>query len=553
MTSDRTSPRLHPAAQLYAREHRAGLMGRREFLTRATALGVSAGAAAGLIGAPAPVRAESHIRQGGSLKMQMEVMALKDPRTFDFSQIANLQRGTIEYLVEYNNDGTIRGMLLENWSVSDDARIYTLNIRPNVTWNNGDPFTAADVARTIAGWCHRDMPGNSMAARMATLIDPATGQAIDGAVDVVDELTLRIVLPHPDITLIAGMADYPAMIVHGSYDTALGKDNIGTGPFLIETLEVGARCKIVRNPDHTWWGSEIYGGPYLDSLEFIDYGTDAAEWVAALEAGEVDLIYDSVGEFVGVLDGLGHRQSRVTSASTIVIRPNPMATVGDAAPYADKRVRRALAMAVDNAICLELGNGDRGEIARNDHIGPMHPEFADLAPEKPDPAAARALMKEAGFEEYEHELVSIDDAWRRDTADAVAAQLQDAGIPVKRTVVPGETFWENWTNYAFSTTDWNGRPLGVQVWALAYRSGQAWNEFGFAHPDFDALLERALAIADHDERRRITSEMQGILREEGVTIQPYWRNLYRHMRPGIIGADRHLTDEIHAYKFALSA
>ena len=57
--------------------------------------------------------------------------------------------------------------------------------------------------------------------------------------------------------------------------------------------------------------------------------------------------------------------------------------------------------------------------------------------------------------------------------------MRDAGINVKRTVLPGTTFWNNWIGYPFSATEWNMRPLGVQIYALAYKSGGAWNETGF--------------------------------------------------------------------------
>ena len=45
---------------------------------------------------------------------------------------------------------------------------------------------------------------------------------------------------------------------------------------------------VVRNPDFEWWGTEVYGGPYLDTIEFLDYGTDPSAWVAAAEAEEVE-------------------------------------------------------------------------------------------------------------------------------------------------------------------------------------------------------------------------------------------------------------------------
>ena len=115
---------------------------------------------------------------------------------------------------------------------------------------------------------------------------------------------------------------------------------------------------------------------------------------------------------------------------------------------------------------------------------------------------------------FEHELISIDDTWRKNTSDAAAAPLRDAGIPVRRTVLPGSTFWNDWAKYPLSTTDWAQRPLGVQVLALAYRSGEAWNESGFANAEFDGLLSDALAIADADQRREVDVILpHGLLRQ----------------------------------------
>jgi peptide/nickel transport system substrate-binding protein len=164
-----------------------------------------------------------------------------------------------------------------------------------------------------------------------------------------------------------------------------------------------------------------------------------------------------------------------------------------------------------------------------------------------------ALLEEAGMADYEHELISLDDDWRRNTTDAVAAQLRDAGINVRRSVLPGSTFWNDWAKFPFSSTNWNHRPLGIQVYALAYKSGVAWNEFGFANEEFDSLLAEAQAIADADERREVSAKMQQLLIDEGVTIQPYWRSVYRHMREGLIGTEQHLTFEHHHNQWALAA
>ena len=329
---------LHPFAKHFIRDFKAGSINRREFLASMSAVGVTAAGtyALGGLAISSPAQAQTP-KPGGMLRISMQVKEVADPARFDWSEKGNGARPLCETLVRWSTDGAFQPFLLEGWDLSEDGLTWTLHVRKGVTWNNGDAFTAEDVAFNFNRWLNLQ-PASTMQSRFPGLLEEYdTGQKDDdgnaimakrglpNAVEVVDSHTVQLNAKSVDISVIPSVADYPSLIVHRDFEkngADLIKWPVGTGAFVLEEYKVEERAVFKRREGY--WG----GDAHVDGIVYIDLGRDPAKEYAAFSNDEIDLNYDSPPDQIDQLMTLGLSQYFVATANTAVTR---MRT--DRAPY----------------------------------------------------------------------------------------------------------------------------------------------------------------------------------------------------------------------------
>ncbi|MBL8710552.1 MAG: ABC transporter substrate-binding protein [Rhodospirillaceae bacterium] len=527
-------------------------IGRRDFLRTATLLGMSAGTAyaiAGkvmggdLIGA---AQAQTP-KKGGVLRIGARVPAVDNPATFSWVYDSNVVRQANDYLTRTRNDGITVPILLESWEPSEDLKTWTLRLRKDVKWSNGDSLNAEHIVWNIKRWVDPNVGSSVLGLLQGFMLkEVETGEKDEAgnpkmttelwdanAIEQVDDYTIRLNGQSSTLAMPENLFHYPALVLHPKDEGKWGVGSIGTGAFEPVEIEVGKKAVLKARADY--WGE----GPFLDEVQFIDLGDDPATKLAALASKQVDGLYDADIKIYPSVQKLDHVElHKINTAQTAVARMK----VG-AKPFDDPRVRKAMRLAIDCEAVSKIAYGELGTPAQHHHVSPVHAEFTDM-PMPRDVEAAKKLLAEAGHPDgIDVELhAKKDPDWEPTACQAMVQQWAEAGIRVKLTVLPSAQYWDVWTQVPFGFTVWTHRPLGIMVLGLAYRTGVPWNESDYANPKFDELLTKAEGIVDIEARRAVVKEIETLMQEDGPIVQPLWRQSYQPFDKQLKGYEPHPTE-----------
>jgi peptide/nickel transport system substrate-binding protein len=395
------------------------------------------------------------------------------------------------------------GLALE-WEPNADSTLWQLKLRPDVTWHDGSPFTAADIVYTIRSWGDEKHTAHSSSTNI--LLDELRA---------VDDLTVEIPLESPNARLVDSFTQQGNVVIKdGTTDFA---KPIGTGPFVFQEFTVGERSLCVKNPNY--WEE---GKPYVDEWEDISISDNAAR-LNALLAGELDMMSQiEPTQAKAQLDGGQVQVLRAPSPTAIQV----FYMAVDIAPFDDPRVRQAFRLIPDRQALIDRALLGFGTVA-NDLPGNGLWNFnADLPPRDQDLEQARALLAEAGQESLEVTLHTSEIVpGFVEAATLFAEMAKEAGVTVNIKKEDPNAYFDTskiYTKLDFGQSYWTYAALSL-FYEQALLSDAVWNETHWRDTEFDALVRQAQAATDEAEAVELWKQVQQTQYDEGGYI--VWANL----------------------------
>jgi peptide/nickel transport system substrate-binding protein len=414
-------------------------------------------------------------------------------------------------------------MLATEWQAEDETTLL-LRLRDGVLFHDGTPMTAEDVKFTFERV--RDDPTGEFERARSQL-----GESLE--VEVVDPLTLLLRTADPDPLREKRLTIGAAMIVPKAYTERTGveafaRQPIGSGPYRF--VEYRPDDALILESHDSYWG----GLPPASRVEFRVLPEVAAR-IAALVAGEVDIIAELPPDQVAALEGSGGVEVRnVPHAGAAILYYN-----GNHPTIRDKRLRQALNLAIDRQLLIDALWQGRAAVPHSYQFpawGALYDESRPIPPY--DPVRAKELIVEAGYdgEEIPFRISMNYYTMGEQVAQAVVEMWRAVGL--NATVAPFQQadFWSD-PERSLVTMAVNNDEFGdpVSFWLRLYAEsnpGQHWwtDEANKRFTELGLQLQRTL---DEQARRAATQEMLDIYAEEAPGTVLYVPTQNYGVRQGI--------------------
>jgi peptide/nickel transport system substrate-binding protein len=467
-------------------------------------------AAALLLSLEAGVHAQTTLRIG----------IAEDPDVLDPS-VARTYVGRIVFasfcdkLFDIDEKLNIVPQLALSHETSADGKEMTIKLRPGVKFHDGEPFDAEAAKFSLDR--HLTLPTSFRKPELATV----------DHVDVVDPLTIKLVLKTPFSPLIAQLTDRAGMMVSPKAAKELG-DKFGLHPVCAGPYKFVERVqqdRIVFEKFADYWNKD---NVFIDRIVYLPI-VDATVRLANLKSGGLDLIERVLA--TDIKDVRADSRLKLSTALEIGYLGLTINIANDKnkGPLSQsEKVRQALELSIDReAINEVVFNGEF--TPGNQWVSPEHPYYQKSFPiPKRDVAKAKGLLKQAGVTlPVSVDLMVPKGAENEAVAQVMQSMAAEAGFDLKIRVIEFATSFKQAQAGEFQAflIGWSGRidPDGNSYVFLHSRAAQ--NDGGYSNSEADKALEDARLVIDPAQRKAIYEKLTKIVLNDEPIIVLYHRKL----------------------------
>lgn len=433
---------------------------------------------------------------------------------FSFEVLENV----FDTLVQPDENLEMQPALAESWELSDDQLTWTFTLREGVTFHDGSPFTSADVAYSLNRIIDEELAN---AWRLSAITDISTP----------DDTTVVITVGQPSPNLLSNLGGYKGMAIVERDNVESGDITtkpVGTGPFSLASYTQGDTIKLSANADY-WDGAPKIGGV---TFSFLSEGNTA---VAALKSGEI--------QWTDSIPTQQLAQLQDDASLEVGLEPSTdywyLALNEKRKPYDDKRVRQAIAYAIDRDAIAQVTS--YGTAAVNQLAIPTESAwYTEFDEYSTDIAQAKQLLADAGVAEGSLTLdllASSDYPETVTAAQVIADNLAPLGIKVSIRQ-PDFATWldeQNSGNFDMLMMAWLGNIDPDDFYYAQHHSNGASNAQGFSNARVDELLDAGRTETDTAARKALYDEAATLIAEEASYIYLYNPSVIQAWQPTVEG------------------